>query len=242
VSCTYFVRHSPVLPFLLTPTSPRSAYVANLAAFLTRLIFSDVRTMEKAVALGYTICALPQLKTGIQPSSLSFYLYIFISHPLLICCLLELEMIWKDALFYYHRDNQSHQGMIKDYLAGACNFLSVGYEDTAMDTDVLEELCDKNLVFTDSAILDIPIALPCRGDLVNGLSYWIKRSTVGGITLQASKKKFEQSVKCDVYLSDEDDLATVSSCKAMLLSVMYIVIHLWLVVMFTLRTNMRKFQ
>jgi hypothetical protein len=68
--------------------------------------------------------------------------------------------------------------MIKDYLAGACDFLSVGYEDTPMDTDVLEELCDKNLVFTDSVILDIPIALPCLGDLVNGLLYWIKRSTV----------------------------------------------------------------
>jgi hypothetical protein len=132
--------------------------------------------------------------------------------------------------------------MINDYLAGACDFLSIGYEDTAMDTDIIQELCDRNLVFTDSVILEIPIALPCRGDLVNGLSYWIKKASLGGITLQASKKKFEQSVKCDVYLSDEDDLATVSSRKAMLLSVVYIVINLWLVVMFTLRTNMRKFQ
>lgn len=42
----------------------RSAFVANLAAFLTRPSIHDVRTMEAAVALGYTMCALPQLKAG----------------------------------------------------------------------------------------------------------------------------------------------------------------------------------
>ena len=54
-----------------------SAYVANLAAFLTLSTTDSVKTMAGAIATGMTICAHPAIKA-------------------------ELEVAWPDAKFYFH--------------------------------------------------------------------------------------------------------------------------------------------
>ena len=54
-----------------------SAYVANLAAFLTLSTTESVNTMNGAVAAGMKICAHPALKA-------------------------ELEVAWPDAKFYFN--------------------------------------------------------------------------------------------------------------------------------------------
>lgn len=43
-----------------------SAYVANLAAFLSLKSTSDVTSMSEAVARGYTICAHPAVKSELE--------------------------------------------------------------------------------------------------------------------------------------------------------------------------------
>eukprot|EP00956_Cyclotella_meneghiniana_P005409 scaffold6804_cov57-Cyclotella_meneghiniana.AAC.12 len=69
-----------------------SAYVANLAAFLTSNSANSVSTMKEAIAAGYTICAHPAVKS-------------------------DLEIAWPNANFYYHNEGFEVQGIINDYLA-----------------------------------------------------------------------------------------------------------------------------
>lgn len=136
--------------YLYSPTAFQ-AYVANLAAFLTLKSNEEVRTMGAAVAAGYTICAHPALKT-------------------------ELEVAWPEAKFYFHQDANEFPGVLDDYLAGGnCQAMAIGYEDTAMDITFLDRLCREDLVYTDSMVVEIPIAFPIRSDLTSGFSYWMVR-------------------------------------------------------------------
>ena len=48
-------------------------------------------------------------------------------------------------------------GMLEDLDAGECHVMAVGYEDTSMDTAYLEKLCDRDLVYTDSLVVEVPI-------------------------------------------------------------------------------------
>lgn len=115
-----------------------SAYVANLAAFLTLSGVADtVKTMGEAVARGYTICAHPALRT-------------------------ELELAWPDAKFYYKTAGSGFFAVLDDYEAGKCKVMAIGYEDTSMDAKFLERMCTMGLVYTDSVIVETPIAFPIR--------------------------------------------------------------------------------
>lgn len=95
--------------------------------------------------------------------------------------------------------------MLGDYLADKCQVLAVGYEDTILDSLFLEELCQADLVYTKSVILEIPIALPCREDLSSGLSYWILEGKQKGVTLESAKEKYRASTTCNVHYGDVED-------------------------------------
>lgn len=62
-----------------------SAYVANLAAFLTRPVVSYVGTMQGVVDAGLAICAHPALKT-------------------------ELELKWPNARFVFSNSGKEFYG------------------------------------------------------------------------------------------------------------------------------------
>ena len=72
--------------------------------------------------------------------------------------------------------------------------LVIGYEDTSMDMEFLEKICDRNLVYTSSIVAEIPVgkkdrvgflfsfcsalpilreAFPIRSSLASGFSYWM---------------------------------------------------------------------
>uniref|UniRef100_A0A6U6GMI0 Ionotropic glutamate receptor C-terminal domain-containing protein n=1 Tax=Odontella aurita TaxID=265563 RepID=A0A6U6GMI0_9STRA len=157
-----------------------SAYVANLAAFLTLNSAEYVRTMEEAVAAKYKICAHPAIQT-------------------------ELEVGWPDAIFYFHKDANEFPGMLDDYLAGKCNALVVGHEDTSMDAGFLERLCEIDLVYTESVVAEIPQAFPIRSDIASGFSYWMYQGERRGVTLQTAKDEFAQDISCNVRISAEED-------------------------------------
>jgi len=76
-----------------------SAYVANLAAFLTQSFSEGVKTMEAAVTEGYIICAHPAVKT-------------------------ELEAAWPKATFYFHQEGNEFSGVLDDYNAGKCTVMA----------------------------------------------------------------------------------------------------------------------
>jgi hypothetical protein len=124
-----------------------SAYVANLAAFLTRNV-NEITSMEGAVASNMIICAHPAIQS-------------------------ELKIAWPKANFYFTKSGQEFNGMLEDYRLGQCDVMAVGWEDTSMDLIFRDQICELDLVFTKSVIIEIPIAFPIRSDLASGFSYWM---------------------------------------------------------------------
>jgi len=155
-----------------------SAYVANLAAFLTLSGGTTVTTMENAVKTGVTICAHPAVKAALQVD-------------------------WPAANFYFHENGNEFPGLLDDYDAGKCKVLAVGEEDTSMDSHFLQELCNRELVYTRSMIVQIPVAFPIRSKLASGLSYWYMEAKKAGVTLEAAKEEFNDFKGCNVHLSEE---------------------------------------
>jgi len=147
-----------------------SAYVANLAAFLTLSTTDDVKTMDGAVAASMTVCAHPAIEA-------------------------ELKIAWPNANFYFHRDGNEFHGMMDDYDAGKCRVMAVGWEDTGFDTAFLKKLCERNLVYTDSIIDETPIAFPIRPGLASGFSYWIQQGAISHKVRQCHCRMYTLSQK-----------------------------------------------
>ncbi|EJK48816.1 hypothetical protein THAOC_32354 [Thalassiosira oceanica] len=76
-----------------------SAYVANLAAFLTKTNQESVLTMTQAVRTGTRICAHPAIRE-------------------------ELALKWEDADFYFHSKGNEFNGVLQDYVDGKCGLSS----------------------------------------------------------------------------------------------------------------------
>jgi len=127
-----------------------SAYVANLAAFLTRNM-SQVKSMESAVSSGWIICAHPVLES-------------------------EFKTAWPDAKFYFTQTGNEFHGVLEDYSLKRCDAMAIGWEDTSMDEKFMEQICEMDLVITDSLIIEIAVAFPIRPELASGFSYWINQS------------------------------------------------------------------
>mmetsp|Transcript_9466 Transcript_9466/g.14629 ORF Transcript_9466/g.14629 Transcript_9466/m.14629 type:complete len:462 (+) Transcript_9466:848-2233(+) len=157
-----------------------SAYVANLAAFLTMSRQAEtINTIDGAIRAGYRICAHPALQE-------------------------EISSAFPKGDFYFHQDDNEFKGVLDDYNAGKCKALAIGFEDTSMDPNFLERMCENKIVFTDSVIVEIPVALPLREGIANGFNYWQFEAQKKGADLQASKEKFQSSVSCDVFLFKEE--------------------------------------
>lgn len=124
------------------------AYVANLAAFLTRSEFQSVTTVNEAIRKGYTLCAHPVVEN-------------------------ELRSQLPNAKFFFHENGKEFIGMLKDYDDKKCEALVIGWEDTSTDIDFLSMLCERSLVFTDSVLAEISMGFPIRPSLSAGFSYWM---------------------------------------------------------------------
>ena len=93
-----------------------SAYVANLAAFLTQSLPDFIGTMEQAVEVGVTICAHPVLKT-------------------------QLEIAWPRANFIFSNEGKEFHGMLDDYDNKKCQLMAVGRMDTTNDLELVSIGC-----------------------------------------------------------------------------------------------------
>ena len=157
-----------------------SAYVANLAAFLTRNI-ADVKSVKGVVAAGLPICAHPAIQH-------------------------ELKMAWPKANVHYINGSKGFNGMIDDYDLGRCEVLAVGMEDTSMDLPLLEKFCERDLVFTNSLFVDIPMAFPIRAKLASDVSYWMfEGERFHDLKLANIKDEYskEHGESCNVKISAE---------------------------------------
>ncbi|KAL7545097.1 hypothetical protein ACHAWF_008455 [Thalassiosira exigua] len=168
-----------------------SAYVANLAAFLTQLPKLPISTMDEAVANGKSICALPPLES-------------------------DLEIAYPSAKFVCN--SATYDELLDDFDAGRCDFLAVGKDDALSNIELVNQFCNRNLTFTDSVILENQVSFPVRSELAAGLSYWIHvaekyhKVTVRTV-LEEYNRKYQRQAKCavDITTSQEvDDYAHIT--------------------------------
>ena len=63
-------------------------------------------------------------------------------------------------------------------------------------------LCERNLVYTDSLIVEIPIAFPIRPEIAAGFSYWMYQGErYHGTTIETAKEEFSEEVSCNIKFS-----------------------------------------
>ena len=170
-----------------------SAYVANLAAFLTRNKASDSgpKTIEEAIEGNYRICAL----TGNKG---------------------ELEVAWPNANFIWNQSGKSYVGLVEDYDNELCDVLIYGFANL----DLMNMLCERDLVFTDSLVIENPVAFPVRTEYQSGLSYWMYQAEkTKGMTVESLKEEYDRTSPvqpdCVVNLSqaaveESDEFAQVT--------------------------------
>jgi len=161
-----------------------SAYVANLAAFLTRSsLEGSVTTIDGAIARGWTICAHSVFRN-------------------------KLPLAWPTAKFLFKHSN--HHRMLEDYKAGKCEALAIGWEDTSLDPSFLDKICETQLVYTKSIFFETPIGFPIRQALAAGFSHWILEAKgKNGIDIQTAKNEYTRKSmlagsSCKVQFSVED--------------------------------------
>ncbi|KAL7533811.1 hypothetical protein ACHAXR_005454, partial [Thalassiosira sp. AJA248-18] len=165
-----------------------SAYVANLAAFLTRNDLNVVSTIEDVVAQGSKICAHPALQDDLERQ-----------HP--------------GAKFVFNQEGKELFGLVEDYDAGKCDVLAVGKMDSLGDLNLMDQFCERHLVYTESLIIENAVGFPIRPELASGFSYWMYHAEeYHGVSPQVSREEYDAennlSPKCNVMLSEQDGEAS----------------------------------
>jgi hypothetical protein len=106
--------------------------------------------------------------------------------------------------------------VVDDYDAGKCTVMAIGREDTLFDNALMERFCRRELVFTDSLILETPIAFPIKPELMSGMSYWIlEAEKYHSISIENSKVKYTPHLSCKVELAQEEDLGDYAQISVM---------------------------
>ena len=121
----------------------------------------------------------------------------------------QLQVAHPNAVFYFHEDGEEVPGMINDYEEGKCEVLAIGWEDNTMDLSIREALCDNDLVFTDSLVIETPTAFPINPDLASGFSYWMYQAEKKhGISITKMNEEYLEQVNkatsCPLKLSEQD--------------------------------------
>ncbi|KAL7533215.1 hypothetical protein ACHAXR_005108 [Thalassiosira sp. AJA248-18] len=158
-----------------------SAYVANLAAFLTWSMPEFVGTMEGAVTNNLIVCAHPVLEE-------------------------ELKAAWPTAKFLFNQGGNDYIDMLDDYDAGNCDVIAASKMDIDSDLSSSHGLCKRNLVFSDSLVIENPVALPIRPELAPTLSYWMYHAEKAhGITFLSTKEEYDanQQPPCNLEFTAE---------------------------------------
>eukprot|EP00580_Thalassiosira_gravida_P005994 CAMPEP_0201655548 /NCGR_PEP_ID=MMETSP0493-20130528/46064_1 /ASSEMBLY_ACC=CAM_ASM_000838 /TAXON_ID=420259 /ORGANISM="Thalassiosira gravida, Strain GMp14c1" /LENGTH=670 /DNA_ID=CAMNT_0048132137 /DNA_START=1151 /DNA_END=3160 /DNA_ORIENTATION=- len=160
-----------------------SAYVANLAAFLTRSYSPPVSTIEDVIARQMNICAHPVLADDIK-----------LTHP--------------KANFVFNQEGKELYGLVDDYDAKKCEVMAVGKMDSLGDLKLIDLFCARDLVFTDSLVMENPVGFPIRSDLASGFSYWMYQGEkYHDIDVQILREEyneeFQRQPSCNVLLSEQ---------------------------------------
>ena len=179
-----------------------SAYVANLAAFLTQTgLETSVGTMQQVVDRNIPICGHSQLKE-------------------------DLLLEWPKANWVFQSDSSYDLGyasMLEAYARGDCKVLALGREDTIMDVNFISKLCQLDLIYTDVLVRENAIAFPIKKEVVSEFNHWMQHAQLSQNTdLESVKQEFIEKndfkAPCEVELSklskeaqqEDNDFASVT--------------------------------
>jgi len=112
------------------------------------------------------------------------------------------------ANFVFNQEGKELYGLVDDYDAGKCEVMAVGTMDSLGDLNLIDLFCERDLVFTDSLVMENPVGFPIRSDLATGFSYWMyqgeKYHDIDIQTLQEEySEEFQRQPSCDVLLSGQ---------------------------------------
>merc|ERR1712194_322808 len=106
------------------------------------------------------------------------------AHPVIEA---DLERGWPDAKFVFDDSGNEYDGLLDLYEKEECQALAISWEGGAvrMDAELRGRLCENDLIFTTSLIIELPIAFPIRPQLAHKFSSWmINLERVDGITIE----------------------------------------------------------
>eukprot|EP00986_Skeletonema_menzelii_P001101 scaffold298_cov130-Skeletonema_menzelii.AAC.4 len=163
-------------------TGAISAYVAELAAMLTQSgLEKGVGTMELVVEKNIPICGHPALEE-------------------------EIRMKWPKANWLFPSESGTYDSMLEAYARGDCKVLAISREDSIMNFNFMNKVCELDLVYTDVLVTENPIAFPINPQLASAFSYWMYTAEkTYGIDLNSAKQAFIEKndikAQCEVELS-----------------------------------------
>ena len=136
--------------------------------------------MEEATKQGIKICALSATKE-------------------------ELEIAWPDTKFHFGASGAgSYHSLIDEWDNGRCKGIVYGFANL----ELLNMLCERDLVITKSVALENPVAWPIRPSYSAGLSYWMYEADKKyGLKVESIKEEYDAKTEqpsCNVYFSPED--------------------------------------
>ena len=169
-----------------------SAYTANLAAFLTLQGVSNyISSMEAAVRQTVVLCAPIALKQ-------------------------DLIQIWPKAIFEFYAS--STDDMFDKYDTGICGALVGSYFDMRQSKSIIDGLCAREIIRTDSIAMEIPLGFAASPDHVAGLSFWMEEAEKEGITFESFAAEYQPELSCslDVPEVEVDPLASLTPANFVL--------------------------
>ena len=142
--------------------------------------YKYVGTIEEATRHGWKICALPATKE-------------------------ELEIAWPDTKFHFGISGAgSYHSLIDEWDNGRCKAIVYGFANL----ELMNMLCERDLVITKSVALENPVAWPIRPSYSAGLSYWMYEADKKyGLKVESIKEEYDAKAEqpsCNVRFSSED--------------------------------------
>jgi len=83
---------------------------------------------------------------------------------------------------------------------GKCVGLVAAVEDVLGDRKIMEPMCDRNLMYTSSIVLEMPVSLPACKEIVAGISYWMHEAKKKGILFETYQEKTFATPVCTLSL------------------------------------------
>ena len=107
--------------------------------------------------------------------------------------------------------------MLESYESGECNAIVLGKQDIRMSKPIFEWFCDHDVVSSGVVVIEQPVALPARREIVAGLSYWIRLGEKNGLVFSDFVRRYVRALSLSLTHSLTLSLShlALSNCARM---------------------------